>query len=79
MTNRVVVYKTGAESEPTEGVVGRLRSGGIKVLDQQPHMLLVIGDKGAVTSALGELRKWQVREETLAPHPRTHPEILKKR
>jgi hypothetical protein len=78
MTTRAVVHRLGDDSEPVDNVTSRLRSGGIQVLDQQPHMLLVTGSKDSVSSALGELRGWKVSEVTTIPHPSTRPEVLKK-
>jgi hypothetical protein len=78
MTTRAVVHAVGDDPEPVETVTGRLRSGGIEILDRQPHMLLVAGSQDAVSSALGDARGWSVSEVTTVPHPKTRPTVLKK-
>jgi hypothetical protein len=78
MDDKVVVHSVAADAEPAEAVAGKLRSGGVEIMDQQPHMLLVSGTKEAVGRVLGKTRGWSVTELTKVPPPRTRVGIRRK-
>lgn len=78
MDTRAVVHIVGADPESVDSVTARLRSRGIEIVDEQPNMLLVTGDKDAVARALGQAKGWSVSEERTIPPPRTRPQVLRK-
>jgi hypothetical protein len=77
MASRVIVHAAEPGAMPAASVAQRLRSGGMKVLDQQEHMLLVEGGMTEVSGALGG-SGWKVSEPKEVPRPRTRPEVLRK-
>lgn len=77
MSDRVVVYSNTADAEDVRTVAGRLRSNGIDVVDEQTHMLLVVGSSEAIRRALGDARGWQLTEPQPVERPRTRERILK--
>ena len=77
MANRVVVHSNRPDAEAVEKIAGRLRAHGVEIVDQQPHMLLVAGDKETVGHALGNAQGWSVSEQTTVPPPTTRFSISK--
>jgi hypothetical protein len=78
MSDRVIVHSVAADAEPVDEVAQRLRDGGIEIVEQQPHMLLLSGDRQAVGRALGAARGWSVSGLTTVPPPRTREQVLKR-
>jgi len=77
MSDRTVVYRADPNSEPSDKVAARLRAGGVEVLNEQPHILLVNGASHAVSQALGDVAGWSVSAETKTPPPTTREKALK--
>ena len=77
MAKRVVVHSNRPDAETVEKVAGRLRARGVEIVDQQPHMLLVAGDKETVGHALGDAQGWSVSDLTTVPPPTTRFSIGK--
>ena len=77
MASRVVVHSNRPDADAVEKVAGRLRGRGVEIVDQQPHMLLVAGDKETVGHALGDAQGWSVSEVTTVPPPTTRFSISK--
>jgi hypothetical protein len=78
MSERMVVHSVAADAEPGADVARRLHAGGIQIVDQQPHMLLVEGDKPAIARALNNARGWSISPLTTVPSPRTREEIRRR-
>ncbi len=77
MADRVVVHSVEADAETVKEVSGRLRSRGIEIVEEQPHMLLVSGSKDIVGRALANAHGWKVTELTAVPRPKMRERILK--
>ncbi len=77
MGSRVIVHAAEPGAEPAASVAQRLRSQGVKVLDQQEHTMLVEGGMSEVSGALGG-SGWKASEPKDVPRPRTRPEVLRK-
>ena len=78
MGNRVVVYSVGADAESASGVAQRLRSSGVKIIEEQAHMLLVSGNKETISRAIEDTAGWSISELRTIPPPETPPRVLKK-
>jgi len=78
MSERLVVHSVAADAEPNADIARRLRDGGVEIVDQQPHMLLVSGDRQTIGRALENVRGWKVSELTKVPPPRTRERVLKR-
>jgi hypothetical protein len=77
MSDRVVVYSTSADADAVDRVADSLRSQGVELIEQQPHMLLVTGTKDAISRLLGKTHGWGVTELSTVPPPRTRQRIVK--
>jgi hypothetical protein len=71
MANRVVVRKNRPDADTVEKVTGLLRARGVEIVEQEPHMLLVSGDKETVGHALSNAQGWSVSDLTTVPPPTT--------
>jgi hypothetical protein len=71
MSDRVVVYSATPECDHADRVAARLRAGGVEIIDEQPHMLLVSGPDAAISKALDAVSGWSVTGLTEVPHPPT--------
>jgi hypothetical protein len=71
MSDRVVVYSSGDNPDPIAGIVERLRSHGVAIIEKQPTMLLVAGEPTAIDDALSGVSGWAATEEKIVPRPRT--------
>jgi hypothetical protein len=78
MSERMVVHSVSANAELDTAVAQRLHAGGVQVIDQQPHMLLVEGDKATIFRALNDVRGWTVSPLTTVPPPRTRERVLRR-
>jgi hypothetical protein len=78
MGDRVVVYSVAADADSAGGVAQRLRSNGVKIIEEQAHMLLVCGDKETIARAIKDTAGWSVSELRTVPPPQTRPRVLKK-
>lgn len=78
MSERMVVHSVASDAEPDAEVFQRLHAGGIEVIEQQPHMLLVLGDRQAIARALDGARGWSISALTSVPPPRTRERVLRR-
>jgi hypothetical protein len=78
MGDRVVVYNVAADAEPADDIAQRLRSNGVKIIEQQVHMLLVSGNQETIASVLRDTSGWTVSDLRTVPRPRVRPRVLKK-
>lgn len=78
MSERVVVHSVAVNSKPDAEVARRLRENGVEIIEQQPHMLLVSGDRQTIGRALGDAHGWSVSALTTVPPPRTRERVLKR-
>ena len=78
MGDRVVVYNVAVDAEPASGVAQRLRSNGVKIIEEQTHMLLVCGNKETIARAIKDTPGWSVSELRTVPPPETRRGVLKK-
>ena len=77
MSDRTVVYRANPHSEASDKVAARLRAGGVKIVEEQPNMLLVAGAKQTISKALGDKAGWSLSSETKVPPPTTRQKVLK--
>ena len=77
MASRLVVHSVQPDAEAHAEVAGRLRSGGIDIVEEQPHMLLVDGTRETVGRALGDARGWSITDLSIVPPPETRKRVLK--
>jgi hypothetical protein len=78
MAERLVVHSVVPDAEAYTEIARRLREGGVEIVEQQPHMLLVSSDRQTVDRALGNVRGWSVSALTTVPPPRTRERVLKR-
>ncbi len=78
MGDRVVVYCVSADAESASGVARRLRSNGVKIIEEQAHMLLVSGNRETISRAIEDAAGWSISELRTVPPPQTRPRVLKK-
>ena len=78
MSERMVVHRAAADAEPDADVARRLHAGGIKIVEQQPYMLLVEGDRSAIARALNNARGWSISPLTTVPPPRTRESVRRR-
>jgi hypothetical protein len=76
--DRVVVHSVAPSADSADQVVLRLRSRGVEIVEEQPHMLLVSGTKETVGDALGDVRGWKVTDLVTVPRPRTRVSVSRK-
>lgn len=77
MADRMVVYSSEGQALPAGDVADRLRAGGVTVLEQTPHMLLVEGGALAVGKIVDDLPGWGLSVERKVERPRTRERITK--
>ncbi|WP_156332482.1 hypothetical protein [Rhodopseudomonas sp. AAP120] len=77
MSSHTVVFRAGPSSHTGDEVAERLRAGGVKVVDEQPNMLLVSGSRTRISKALGNAQGWSLTAETRTPHPDVRKSVLK--
>jgi hypothetical protein len=78
MSERMVVHSVSADAEADAEVAQRLHAGGVLVIEQQPHMLLVEGDKPKIVGVLNHVRGWTVTPLSTVPPPRTRERVLRR-
>jgi hypothetical protein len=74
----MIVHSVAADALADEEVVRRLNAGGIQIVEQQPHMLLVIGDRATIERALSDAPGWSITPLTSVPPPDTRERVLKR-
>ncbi len=77
MTDRVVVYSAKANSEASGSVAKRLRAGGVKIVEEQPNMLLVQGAAAAIKHVVDQIDGWDLTAEQKVEPPPTRKRVLK--
>jgi hypothetical protein len=77
MSERIVVFSAGPDSEASEKVAARFRAEGIEIVDEQPNMLLVAGARPAISKALGDSAGWKLTAETKVAPPNPRMKVLK--
>jgi hypothetical protein len=75
MGDRAIVHAYQPDAEPAQSVVDKLRGGGVEILSNGPHMLLVSGKMAHVATVLGDIKGWKVSEETTTPPPQTRVSV----
>lgn len=78
MSDRVVVHSVKCDAAPATDVLQRLRDKGIEIIEQQPHMMLVLGDLQTVSQALGVALGWTVSKLVTTPPPSTRERVLRR-
>ena len=78
MSDRIVVYSVTADAEPDADVAKRLQEKGVEIIEKQPHMFLLSGDRQAIGQVVRAARGWSVSGETKVPPPNTRERILKR-
>ena len=78
MNERMVVHSVSADAEGDAEVARRLDAQGVKIIEQQSHMLLVEGDKPRIVGVLTGVRGWKVSPLTTVPPPRTRERVLRR-
>ena len=78
MNDRMVAYSITADAEASADVVKRLAGKGVDIIDQQPHALLLSGDREAIGQALDGARGWRLGAETKVPPPKTRQRVLRR-
>ena len=78
MAETMVVHSIAPDAVSGDEVARRLNKGGISVLDQQQHMMLVQGNEASIKDALGDARGWIVSPLTETPPPSTRQKALRR-
>jgi len=77
MTDRVVVYSSGANSEASGTVADRLRASGVQIVEEQPKMILVKGASAAIKKVVDKIPGWDLTAEETVEAPPTRERVLK--
>ncbi len=78
MSERMVVHSVSADAVADEDVARRVQAEGVQIIERQPHMLLVEGDRPAVARALNDARGWSISPLTTVPPPSTRERVLRR-
>lgn len=74
----LVVHSVAQDALDAEEVARRLKAGGVPIVDQQRHMMLVDGTESEITLALGNAQGWVVSPIVTTPPPSTRLKILRR-
>lgn len=78
MGEPLVVHSVAQDALDSEEVARRLKAGGISIVDQQRHMILVDGAQSEITRALDGAHGWTVSPTVTTPPPSTRQKILRR-